>query len=69
MCVFTEFLLGDDIIVAPVLVEGQTSRHIYLPRGKWLDKGGVNGFVYDGPKWLMDYPAPIEILPYFVRVK
>lgn len=55
--------------MAPVLVEGQQSRHIYLPRGRWLDKGGYHQIIHQGPKWLMDYPAPLDILPYFVRVK
>ena len=32
-----EFLLGDDLLVAPVLEEGATSRSVYLPHGRWVD--------------------------------
>ena len=32
-----EFMLGDDIIVAPVLKQGITHRMIYLPVGRWFD--------------------------------
>lgn len=53
--------------MAPVVRLGSTSRDIYLPRGKWLDMASGNNFVYEGPIWLMDYPAPLEILPYFIR--
>jgi len=32
----TEYLLGRDILVAPVYKEGATSREVYLPGGKWI---------------------------------
>lgn len=57
-------MLGDVLIAAPVIVEGAVARNIYLPSGQWRD--GNNGTVYVGPKWLMDYPAPLDVLPYFV---
>lgn len=31
-----EFLLGRDILVAPVLDEGSTSKEVYFPQGKWI---------------------------------
>ncbi|WP_155992166.1 TIM-barrel domain-containing protein [Nocardioides sp. URHA0032] len=34
-----EWLLGDDVLVAPVVVEGATSRSVYLPQGCWLLHG------------------------------
>lgn len=58
-------MLGDEVIVAPVLVQGQTARDIYLPKGEWLDV--QSGIYYKGPKWLMAYDAPLEVLPYFVK--
>ena len=30
-----EFLLGDAILVAPLLEENQTAREVYLPEGEW----------------------------------
>jgi len=32
-----EYLLGSDILVAPLFEEGDTSRSVYLPGGKWID--------------------------------
>ncbi|CAH1395545.1 unnamed protein product [Nezara viridula] len=62
-----EFLLGEDLLVAPVLEQGATSRDIYLPRGEWRDEN--TGKVYTGPTTLKKYPAPLEVLPYFERIK
>ena len=57
-------MLGDDILVAPVLTEGAVERDIYLPRGKWETREGV---AYDGPTWLRSYPAPLNTLPFFLK--
>ncbi len=32
-----EYLWGRDILVAPVVEKGASSRSVYLPRGKWID--------------------------------
>ena len=32
-----EYLLGDDLLVAPLLEENATSREVYLPDGLWVD--------------------------------
>lgn len=58
--------MGEDIIAAPVVVEGATKRDIYLPEGEWQD--GNSDQVYTGPTWVMDYAAPLDTLPYFLRV-
>ncbi|XP_055697858.1 myogenesis-regulating glycosidase-like [Phlebotomus papatasi] len=60
------FLLGEDILAAPVVKQGQRFRNIYLPVGRWQD--GNNGSIYQGPRWLDNYPAPLSILPYFIRL-
>ncbi|KAH1028090.1 myogenesis-regulating glycosidase [Dendroctonus ponderosae] len=60
-----EYLLGEEVLVAPVIVEGAVSRDIYLPKGQWRD--GNDGEVYEGPTYLRDYYAPIEVLPYFIK--
>lgn len=62
---FLEFLLGEDVLVAPILIAGATKRDIILPNGTWID--GNNGTVYEGRQTLKDYPAPLEVLPYFLR--
>jgi alpha-D-xyloside xylohydrolase len=32
-----EYLLGSDLLVAPLLETGMTGRAVYLPPGKWID--------------------------------
>ena len=46
---------------------GKTSRDIYLPAGNWVD--GNSGEVHNlkTGKWLRNYPAPLDTLPYFIR--
>ena len=60
-----EFLLGNDILVAPVVKPGITSRDIYLPPGLWRDHW--NGTVLEGDSIIKDYPAPLDILPFFEK--
>ncbi|CAD6991799.1 unnamed protein product [Ceratitis capitata] len=65
--VYDQFLLGDDIIAAPVVQEGAVVRDVYLPKGEWKD--GNTNEVHEGPKWLMAYKAPLDVLPHFLRVQ
>ncbi len=60
------FLLGDDLLVAPVVHEGQRTRDIYFPPGTWRDYW--TGDTITGPTLLAAYPAPLETLPLFERV-
>ncbi len=60
----SEYLFGDSFLVAPVLERGARRRMVYLPAGQWVDYWSRE--VYQGPTWL-NYPAPLEILPLFVR--
>lgn len=50
---------------APIVDKGKMRRDIYLPEGYWKD--GNNGSIYEGKRWLKNYPAPIDVLPYFIR--
>lgn len=58
-------MLGDDIISAPVVEDARDERDIYLPKGTWKD--GNTNVIHKGPKWIMDYPAPLDVLPYFIK--
>jgi len=60
-----EFLWGSDVLVAPVMTEGTTGRSVTFPAGKWLDMKNPCK-VYDGYS-IVDYPAPLDVLPLFVR--
>ncbi len=60
-----EFLFGPDVLVAPVLTLGATSRRLYLPSGsRWIDvrSGGTE----EGGRWL-DCEAPLDVIPLFLR--
>ncbi|GAB3407472.1 glycoside hydrolase family 31 protein [Flindersiella endophytica] len=41
------FLLGDALLVAPILEPGATERTVRLPSGRWYDRR--TGLAYDGP--------------------
>ncbi|XP_072745588.1 myogenesis-regulating glycosidase-like [Anoplolepis gracilipes] len=60
-----EYLLGETILVAPVIEEGAISRDIYFPAGRWHDLN--RNTIIDGPRWLRNYPAPLDTLPYFKK--
>jgi len=56
--VMDQFMVGEDILVAPVLQKGARKRTIRFPTGKWL---GDDGSVVEGPCRL-DVPSPLERL-------
>ncbi|XP_053611418.1 myogenesis-regulating glycosidase-like [Plodia interpunctella] len=66
LVIWDEYLLGESILVAPVLQEGVRSRDIYLPAGTWFE-GGDPEKVHEGPIWIRGHPAPLDVLPFFVR--
>uniref|UniRef100_A0A0B7BC39 Glycoside hydrolase family 31 N-terminal domain-containing protein n=1 Tax=Arion vulgaris TaxID=1028688 RepID=A0A0B7BC39_9EUPU len=62
-----QFLLGDGILVAPVVVKGARKRDIYLPEGAWTDK--LKGDIIQGPTYLTDYLVALDELAFFEKVK
>ena len=58
-----EWLLGPDILVAPVVEQGASSRHVYFPRGCWRAPGGKR---YGGPASI-EVAAPLGTLSWFIR--
>lgn len=58
------YLLGNDILVAPVVDEGATSKTLLLPPGEWIDW-------WTGERHLgeeeITRDAPLDTLPVFVR--
>lgn len=59
-----EFMLGSDVLVAPVVVQGATSREVYFPQGCW--KHAETGEQFNGPM-SKTVQAPLASLPYFFR--
>ncbi|GAB4453757.1 MAG: glycoside hydrolase family 31 protein [Anaerolineae bacterium] len=62
-----QFMLGDHLLVAPVLEAGQQSRTVALPKGLWYDFW--TGQRFDGRDGSVEIivPAPLDTLPLFVR--
>ena len=58
-----EYLLGPDILVAPVWQEAQETRDVYLPEGEWIHLW--SGSVY--PQGEHTVPAPLGEPPVFCR--
>jgi alpha-D-xyloside xylohydrolase len=57
-----EYLFGDDLLVAPVLTAGATSRAVLFPPGEWID--WWDGSVHAGEQTVQ---APLERLPLYLR--
>jgi alpha-glucosidase (family GH31 glycosyl hydrolase) len=75
-----QFLLGSDLLAAPVLEPGARERRLYLPPGAWVDlwrsltwEPGTGELtpgpprVLEGPGWVT-LPAPLEELPLLARL-
>ena len=59
----TEYLLGRDILVAPIIKEGATCRKVYLPEDNWVHLFSKKE--YTGGNY--DIEAPIGKPPVFIR--
>lgn len=58
-----QVLLGDHLLVAPVIAKGETRRSVYIPTGAWHD--WHTGEIVRGAATI-EAAAPLEILPLFV---
>ncbi len=65
---FDEYLLGQEILVAPVTVpggkDGIATREIYLPPGSWMDY--FTGKTYAGSQTI-SFGCPLERMPIFMK--
>lgn len=59
-----QYLFGSELLVAPVLFEGQSNRKVYFPPGTWVDWD--YGYDYEGGReWVV--AAPQNRIPVAVR--
>ena len=58
-----EYLLGRDVLVAPVIRPNADSREVYLPKDKWIHLW--SGKEYDGGNITVE--APVGEIPVFIR--
>ena len=59
----TQFMLGSDILAAPVIEKGAESREVRLPLGKWF---ASDGKLYDGGK-TVTINVPLDKMVYFKK--
>jgi alpha-glucosidase (family GH31 glycosyl hydrolase) len=59
-----QFMLGDSVLVAPVLERGARSRHIRFPQGTWK---GEDGSIVEGPASI-EIQVPLARLPWYKRL-
>lgn len=57
-----EYLFGPNLLVAPVLTQGATSRAVYLPAGKWLNE--TDKTISTGGQTITAQ-APLDTIPVF----
>nr|KAG5704313.1 hypothetical protein BaRGS_012622 [Batillaria attramentaria] len=67
MHVHDQFLVGETLLVAPVLCEGVTQRSIYIPEGVWDDR--LRGALVLGPRVIEAYRVEQNEVPHFVQMK
>ena len=58
-----QFMLGDSLMVAPVLGKGQVERRVKFPTGTWKSDRGE--YIQGGQSHIID--APLSRLPYFKK--
>jgi len=63
--IMDQFVLGNDIIVAPVVEKGVRIRKVVLPKGTWKAEDGTS---FKGGKTI-EISVPLERLPYFRKIK
>ncbi len=63
-----EWLIGDSLLVAPILEEGARRREVRLPAGEWEEIGAGNGGgpAFRGPS-TVEAEAPLERIPAYRR--
>jgi alpha-glucosidase len=59
-----QFMLGTDILVAPVVEKGARSRNVVFPEGRWK---GDDGSLVDGGK-TAEIEVPLSRLPHYTRL-
>jgi len=59
-----QFLVGADVLVAPILRPSTETRSVYLPEGEWIDYW--SGERHRGGKYILAY-APLDVLPLYIK--
>ncbi len=58
-----EFMVGDNLLISPVVTQGVNKKLVYLPEGSWVDY--ETGETHEGGQYFIK-DAPIETCPIYV---
>ncbi len=59
-----QFMVGENLLVAPVLISYDKFKKLYLPEGKWYD--WINNSVIDGGSWIIK-EVPLDEILLFIK--
>lgn len=59
-----EYMVGENILVAPIVTQGSNKRMVYLPKGEWIHY--FTNRVYSGNQYII-IDAPLDSIPIFIR--
>lgn len=59
-----QYMLGNALLVAPVVEPGATTWPVYLPAGRWID--AWDGSVHIGPVTI-ERVVPLTVIPVYIR--
>lgn len=59
------YMLGDDILVSPVVQKDQTQKSVYLPEGRWAPIEQDGDYLLGKQSYLID--TPLDHIPVFAR--
>ena len=64
-----EFLVGNHLLVAPILEKNARKRDVYLPKGRWRDNLNVKNVwkVDEKGKWIKDHPVKLDEIATFTK--
>jgi len=62
---FNEYMFGDALLIAPILVANATSRNVYLPAGDWIDYN--DKLTHHAGPATITAAAPLDVIPRYVK--
>ncbi len=59
-----QFMIGENLLVAPVVNSTESTKRLYLPEGKWYD--WMNNKIVTGGEWKI-FESPINKIPLYIK--
>jgi alpha-glucosidase (family GH31 glycosyl hydrolase) len=63
--IFLQFLIGSNIMIAPVTDEGVEEVEVYIPSSEWFNYYTGDQYLY--PKQFLNISAPLDTIPILLR--